>query len=102
MLSLPEFQVIQGTCERISADKAPPPLFPRSNSMNSTSSTTNSSVNSLSTESVDLLSGIPLVSLPRQDARFSYFNTGKQAVPFLKVSVTPSVISIGERSMMAT
>jgi hypothetical protein len=28
MLSLPEFQVIQGTCECITEDKAPPPLIP--------------------------------------------------------------------------
>jgi len=28
MFSLPEFQVIKGTCERITADKAPPPLAP--------------------------------------------------------------------------
>jgi len=100
MLSLPEFQVIQGTGERISADKAPPPLLPRSGPINSTGSMAHSSVTSPSSEAVDPLSGIPLIPLPHQATRFSYFDTGKSAVPFLKVSVTPSVISIGERDYL--
>jgi hypothetical protein len=37
MLSLPEFQVIQRTCKRISVDKAPPPLSPYSNPAKSVS-----------------------------------------------------------------
>lgn len=89
MLSLPEFQVIQGTCERITADKAPPPLVPPVKSV----------VSSIS-ESVDSASGIPTVALPRQDARFFYLDTRKPNVPFLKVSVMPSVISIEERDYL--
>jgi len=46
------------------------------------------------------MSGIPTILLPRQDVWFSYLDTRKLAVPFLKVSVLPSVISIGERDYL--
>jgi Zinc knuckle len=95
MLSLPEFQ---GTCERITADKAPPSLSPPPNSAKSVSPSVNSFA-SPPAESVDPLSGIPL-EIPRQDPRFSYLNTRKPAVPFLKVLVAPSVISISERDYL--
>jgi hypothetical protein len=84
MLSLPEFQVIQGTCERITTDKALPLLVPLANS----------------SSTIDPTSGIPTISLPHQDARFSYLDTRKLTIPFLKVSVSPSVISIGERDYL--
>ena len=85
MFSLPEFQVIKGTCERITADKAPPPLTPL---------TPSAAVKSES-DAVDPLSGIPLES-----RQFSFFNANQRTVPFLKVSVAPSVISIGERDYL--
>ena len=85
MFSLPEFQVIKGTCERITADKAPPPLAPL----------TPLPVAKGQSDAVDPLSGIPLE--PRQ---FSFFNANQKTVPFLKVSVAPSVISIGKRDYL--
>jgi len=83
IVSLPEFQVIKGTCERITAGKAPPPLKPL------TPLTTPAAKGQ--SDTVDPLSRISLE--PRQ---FSFFNGNQKSVPFLKVSVTPSVISIGE------
>jgi hypothetical protein len=44
---------------------------------------------------VDPLSLIPL-EIPRQDVRFSFLDIRKPIVLFLKESVSPSVISIGE------
>ena len=112
MVSYPEFQVIKGSCERITADKAPPPLTPVSSPslrMPVTSVTPVSNVPVVASSSsaparassskVDPLSGLPLEP-SRQDARFSYLDVRKPLVPFLKVSVNPSVIAIGERDYL--
>jgi hypothetical protein len=77
VLSLSEFQVIQGTCECITADKAPPSLIPVLSSGQSVSVPASSPVPMMSSPfsppatslDVDPLSGIPL-EIPRQDARF--------------------------------
>ena len=99
MISCLEFQVLKGSCECIMPDMAPPPLTPvvsprpdTSIMMSSTSSV------SLTSSNIDALSGLPLE--PQQDARFSYLNIRKPIVPFLKVSVNPSVITISERDYL--
>jgi RNase H-like domain found in reverse transcriptase/Reverse transcriptase (RNA-dependent DNA polymerase) len=88
MLSLPEFQVIRGTCERVSADKAPPSLVPPGPTPSQA-------------PDVDPLSGIPFeTSPPAPSQLFSYLDTHKPFVPFLRVSVSPFIISIGERDYL--
>ena len=85
MISLPTFQVVKGSCERISADKAPPPLVWPSTATSSAPSPAYSSVPPISA-AIDPLSGIPLEPAP-----FSYFDTRECSVPFLKISVSPTV-----------
>ena len=58
-----------------------------------------SSVPSATSSNVDPLSSLPLES-PQQDACFSYLDIRKPTVPFLKVSVNPSVIKIGKRDYL--
>ena len=107
-MSYPEFQVIKGSCEHITADKAPPPLTPvvspgasvpavsvtLPTTAPSPSAPTTASLPSVSSSNVDPLSGLPL-ELSRQYARFSYLDIQKSPVSFLKVSVSPSVLAIG-------
>ena len=100
MISYPEFQVLKGSCERITPATAPPPLTPIvSPKPDAPATTSSSSVPSATSSNVDPLSGLPLEP-PQQDARFSYLDVRKPSVPFLKVSVNPSVIAIGERDYL--
>jgi hypothetical protein len=94
MISYPEFQVLRGSCERITPETAPPPLSPVVSQKSEASATTSpSSVSSATSSNVDPLSGLPLES-SQQNARFLYLDVRKPVVPFLKVSVNPSVIVI--------
>src|SRR5204862_467131 len=101
MISYPEFQVLKGSCECITPNTAPPPLTPvvSPSSDASVSASSLSSFPATNSSNVDPLSGLPLVS-PPQDARFSYLDVRKRSVTFLKVSVNPSVIAIGERDYL--
>ena len=100
MISYLEFQVLKGSCERITPDKAPPLLTPvvspRPHASVTTSSTSAAPAQS---SNVDPLSGLPFES-PQKNAHFLYFDVRKPSVPFLKVSVSPSVITISERDYL--